>query len=105
MLPQLKYETLWKKRKNILGQFWSRWIHEYLHSQSIRQKWHTPTDLDIVNKIVILRDENLPKNSWKLGRILRTITGKDGKVRMVELKTSNGILIRPIQKLSLLENV
>jgi hypothetical protein len=60
-----------------------------------------------------MRDENLPRCQWKLGRITRAIKSNDGFVRKVELLTTesnNGrkarvTLERPIHKLvTLLEN-
>ena len=44
------------------------------------------------------------QRKWHLDRIVRVIHGKDGLVRRVEVKTgSSSLLLRPIQKLCLLE--
>ena len=37
-----------------------------------------------------------------MGRIIKVIRGKDDHVRVAEIKTQNGIIVRPIVKLCLL---
>ena len=53
---------------------------------------------------MLVFDDNKPRNSWPLGRILEVYTNrKDGLVRFVKLKTSTSELVRPIDKIVLLE--
>ncbi|KAF2895560.1 hypothetical protein ILUMI_10614 [Ignelater luminosus] len=40
---------------------------------------------------------------WPLAKILETITGKDGEIRVVRLKTANAKLVRPVQRIYQLE--
>jgi hypothetical protein len=102
----MTFNELWKKRKAVLFSFWNSWRNQYLLSQSIRKKWVTPNEQDLMNKVVLLNDKNLAKNEWKLARIIRCFPSKtDGLIRSVELQTPTGTLIRPLQKLSILENV
>ncbi|KAK6019777.1 hypothetical protein OSTOST_14579 [Ostertagia ostertagi] len=54
--------------------------------------------------VVLLADDNLPRNTWKIGRISALKPGKDGAIREVELHMPNGnILRRPINLLIPLE--
>ena len=39
----------------------------------------------------------------RLARVLRVVPGRDGRVRVAEIKTANGVLLRPIVKLCPLE--
>jgi hypothetical protein len=55
--------------------------------------------------IILITDENLPRKVWPLGRIMKTRVGRDGLVRTVEVKTAQGILVRPVTKICLLEGV
>ena len=48
-------------------------------------------------------DKSSPRNYWPLGRILKAYPGRDGLVRSVRVKTVNGELVRPTEKLCLLE--
>uniref|UniRef100_A0A7I4YJW5 DUF5641 domain-containing protein n=1 Tax=Haemonchus contortus TaxID=6289 RepID=A0A7I4YJW5_HAECO len=54
--------------------------------------------------VVLLADDNLPRNTWKMGRISALKPGRDGAIREVELHMPNGnILRRPINLLVPLE--
>lgn len=53
-----------------------------------------------VGEIVLIKEDNLPPMSWRLGKILEVHPGKDGKVRVVTLKTMHGMFKRPIHKLA-----
>ncbi|XP_058449333.1 uncharacterized protein LOC131429292 [Malaya genurostris] len=52
--------------------------------------------------MVIVVDEFLAPVKWPLARIINTNPGPDGLTRVVELKTSRGIIRRPITKVCLL---
>lgn len=98
------FSHLWKKRQSILNQFWKRWSNEYLLEQSTRKIWKTPNHDDLMGKIVLIREDNLSRNAWILGRIVEIIPSKDGLVRNVMVKTSTSLLRRAVQRLALLEN-
>ncbi|KAK3727377.1 hypothetical protein QZH41_006033 [Actinostola sp. cb2023] len=77
---------------------------EYLPSLQERQKWNKEYRNFQVNDIVLVLDENSPRCSWPLGRILEVYNNRrDGLVRSVKLKTRTTILVRPIDKIVLLE--
>jgi hypothetical protein len=96
---------LWKKRQHTLNAFWKRWNHDYLLEQNVRKKWPAPSEENLLNKIVLIRDDTLSRNVWKMGKIVDTVKSKDNLVRTVLVKTPTSILRRPIQRISLLENV
>ena len=53
---------------------------------------------------VVIVEEDKPRGLWRLGRITKLITGRDGYVRGAVLRISgNNVLQRPIQKLYPLE--
>ena len=69
-----------------------------------RQKWLRSTSNFEIGDVVLVVDENSPRNSWPLGRILEVNPNKgDGLVRRVSLKTKTAVLERPIDKIVLLE--
>ena len=79
-------------------------LKEYLPSLQERQKCVKPRRKFAPGDIVLLVNENSPRCSWPLGRILRVKPNtKDGYVRIVSLKTKSGILERPIDKIIFLE--
>ena len=101
----LDFKTMWRKRQVLLNSFWKRWSTSYLQNLNVRQKWRIPNHTDLQNRVVLIRDDNMSRNEWKMGRIVEQIPSKDGMIRAVRLQTSKGFIRRPIQRLALLENV
>ncbi|XP_049316525.1 uncharacterized protein LOC125779301 [Bactrocera dorsalis] len=82
--------------------FWCRWSVDYINELRARVKWTTHSP-DLTNgALVIIHDDNLPPQRWRLGRVESTVLGRDGHVRVVNLRTANGTLCRPIHKLAIL---
>ena len=80
---------------------WNRWPREYIrtlreqHCLTRDEKTHQPS----LGDVVIVKEEQKPRNMWKLAAMKRLIIGKDGIVRAAQLKTTNGYLERAIQHL------
>lgn len=90
--------TRWHLVQQMNQHFWKRWHQEYLHLLQQRQKWNQTKDNIITGDLVIIKDSNLPPNKWLLGRIIMTYPGSDQLTRVMDIKTKNGILKRPISK-------
>ena len=56
-----------------------------------------------IGNLVLVVDNNSLRGRWLLGRVIKTFPGRDGKVRVTEIKTKSSTLTRPISKLCLLE--
>ncbi|XP_050338216.1 uncharacterized protein LOC126764587 [Bactrocera neohumeralis] len=82
--------------------FWRRWSVDYINELRARVKWTTPSPNLTKGALVIIHDDNLPPQRWRLGRVESTVLGRDGRVRVVNLRTANGTLCRPIHKLAIL---
>ena len=94
----------WRQVQYLSNVFWRRWTREYLPSLQQRQKWNKLHRNLSVNDIVLLLDENLPRNIWPLGRVLEVYQNRrDGLVRSAKVKTRTSELVRPIDKIVLLE--
>lgn len=94
----------WRQVQYLADVFWRRWVREYLPSLQERQKWHKQQRNFAVGNVVLVLDNNKPRNSWPLGRILEVYSNrKDGLVRSVKLKTSTSELVRQVDKIVLLE--
>lgn len=99
------HRTRWHLTQKILQDLWDRWRSEYLIQLAARSKWRQPQRNLQLNDVVLIHDENLPPGKWSMGRVIELHQGKDGYVRVVSLKTKNGVIKRPIVKVSrLLEN-
>ncbi|KAL7859454.1 hypothetical protein SRHO_G00146010 [Serrasalmus rhombeus] len=76
----------WRHVQYLAEQFWSRWRKEYLATIATRQRWHSPRRNVQPGDIVMLRDDNLPRYEWRLGRVSETTPDKDGLVRRVRVQ-------------------
>lgn len=79
--------------------FWNRWKNDYLHTLQQRYKWTSHTEPPKLDDLVLIKEDNLASLSWRRGRLVKLLPGKDGVVRVAEVKTRNGVLLRPISKL------
>ena len=95
----------WCQVQYLSNVFWSRWTREYLPSLQQRQNWNRPQRNLAVNDIVLLLDKNTTRSIWPLGRVLDVYRNqKDGLVRSAKVKTRSTELVRPIDKIALLES-
>ena len=95
----------WRQVQYLADVFWRRWLREYLPALQERQKWGAAKRNFAVNDIVLVFDDTVPRSSWLLGRVLEVHSNKkDGLVRSVKVKTKTSTLVRPIDKLVLLES-
>jgi len=81
----LYLQKRWRRVQHLLNEFWKRWQNEYLLTLQGRQKWNKAKADLRQGDIVIIKDENLPRNRWRLARIEETLPSADGKVRKVKL--------------------
>ena len=99
---------------NAVGrQIASLWVKE-LNLQS-RQKWSKPTRNTKIDDIVLIKDDNLPRGQWLIGKVVKLYTSQDHMIRSVKLLIGTSQLTevgkhqspvkyldRPIHKLVLL---
>ena len=93
-----------KHLQKLLNHFWKRWSNEYL--VSLRRSHlgkGTGRQHPQIGDVVVVHDDNLRRQSWRIGKIVKLLTSKDGQIRACELlSSSNGktaMLRRPINKL------
>ncbi|XP_065356196.1 uncharacterized protein LOC135950589 [Calliphora vicina] len=98
----LSYINRWQKLKLLHHHFACRWKNEYLQEMHKRIKWKYPQRNFAVNDLVVVKQDNLPPYEWRVGRIEKLIPGDDNNVRVVSIRTSTGLILRPIVKLVLL---
>ena len=83
----------------MIGHLWRRWSKDYVETLWKVSKWHTPSRKLRVGDVVCLRDEPLPPTKWPLAKAIDIHSGKDGRVRVVTLKTVKGIYKQPVIKM------
>ncbi|XP_051162430.1 uncharacterized protein LOC127282307 [Leptopilina boulardi] len=107
-IPTLDYSQIpvnrlstWQHMQKLKVDLWNRWHREYLNELNVRGKWHTGSpNLIKISTLVVVHEDNVPPMRWKLGRVLETHPGNDGVIRVVTVKTENGIVKRGVKKIS-----
>ncbi len=79
----------WRRVQHLLNQFWTRWKKEFLQALQTRPKWIQSKRDFKRGDIVIVKEENSPRNSWRLARVDQTYEDADGHVRKVKLVASS----------------
>ena len=92
----------WRQVQYLADIFWKRWSREYLPLLQSSQKWNKPRRNLAVGDVVLLSGENLPRNTWPLGRIVEVFPDRNSLVRRAKVKVKTAVLERPIEKLCLL---
>ncbi|XP_063636132.1 uncharacterized protein LOC134806742 [Cydia splendana] len=93
----------WKRAQQLADTFRQRWVREYAPLLQHRREPYDGGVAPAVGDVVIICDSNLPRNTWPRGIVTRTYPGKDGVVRVVDVSTSKGhVLRRPTKKIVVL---
>lgn len=92
----------WQHLQKLRQDFWKRWQKEYLHQLQTRSKWRSSEKNIQVGDLVLLKEDNVPSLKWVLGRVAELHPGDDDVVRVVSVKTKNGVVKRAAHKLCLL---
>ncbi|GBP95710.1 hypothetical protein EVAR_100817_1 [Eumeta japonica] len=78
---------------HVIQSFWKRWKVEYLHTLQIRQKWLKTGKPIQKGTVVVLKSDNSAPLDWPLGVIDDVHPGKDGVVRVVDVRTASGFIV------------
>nr|XP_037870156.1 uncharacterized protein LOC119629182 [Bombyx mori] len=83
---------------SLVQSFWKRWKLEYLNTLQVRNKWKKDSTPIKTGTVVLLQSENSAPLNWPLGIIEETFPGRDGVVRVVNVRTKTGTYRRPVVK-------
>lgn len=92
----------WRRVNALANMFWRRWLREYLPTLQQREKWVNNVPNVRVSDVVIVVDQNKQRSEWIKGVIKAVYHGNDGIIRVVDVKTINGVLRRPVAKIIVL---
>ena len=106
---------MWKRVLKITNDFWTKWKTDYLSNLRSRQKWKTPSQNIKKGDVVLVADDQAPREEWKMAVVTETKESADGFVRTATVRLATDkidrrgmrlkqapILTRPVQKLVLL---
>lgn len=92
----------YQKQQSLLKELQDRFKREYLALLVQRAK-ECRTKTPKIGDVVLVGSDDRRRLQWPLARIVELIPGRDGVVRTAKVKTQNGILLRPVQRLFPLE--
>ncbi|XP_037954010.1 uncharacterized protein LOC119684129 [Teleopsis dalmanni] len=98
----LNYARRWWLLREIKCRFWRAWSKDYILNLQTKTKWILDQPNVAVGRLVVVHEDNLPPHQWLIGRVQGTVVGSDGRVRVADVRTNNGVIRRPIHKLGLL---
>ena len=84
----------WRLVQQALKHIWRRWMQEILPNLGPRQKWTSDNRNFQQGDEVLIVDKNLPRYRWNIGRVTEVYPGRDGVVRIVDVKDNNGIELK-----------
>lgn len=99
IISEISPRKQWRWVQSFADAFWKRWLREYLPTLLPRKKWLRETENLRVGHLVLVVDEQLPRNAWRTGVIEKVYPGRDGRVRVAKVKTAFGMFKRPVAKL------
>ena len=102
----------WRIVQQLCNEFWDRWRKEYLCNIQTRQKWNKERPPIKTGDIVVIKDTDVFRGQWSLGRVVKVMRSADGLVRKTQIQigdpdlADNGkrtrrlqLLERPVHKL------
>ncbi|KAJ8951485.1 hypothetical protein NQ318_000180, partial [Aromia moschata] len=98
-------ESLCKKmryKQKLRQELRRRLRSEYLGQLKLMSKGR-PGQKVALGDVVLIGSDHQKRLDWPLGRVSEVIPGKDGLVRLVKVDTTNGQLLRPLQRIYPLE--
>eukprot|EP00117_Sycon_ciliatum_P017532 scpid35642/ scgid16489/ len=93
----------WRISQAMIDMFWQRWVREYLPTLTRRTKWFKAAEPIKVNDVVVIADPQLARSCWPKGIVENVYPGKDGKIRIVDVRTAMGTFRRPVSRICVLD--
>ena len=102
--PQDMYSRKrWRRSQYLTDQFWLRWRREYIQNLQVRTKWNAQEPNIVEGDVVLVKDNDVHRNHWPLGRVTEAVKSEDGKVRkatvMIHKDGGSKVILRPIKEL------
>ena len=91
-----------QEMKRAVQDLWHRWHLDYVSHLQQRTKWKRNKPDVQVGQLVLVKQSCSPPLHWPLGRIVETVVGKDGRIRVVVIQTASGRYKRAITEIAIL---
>lgn len=96
-------KKVWRYSQQLVDEFWRRFIHSVLPDMRKRTKWFEDQRPIEIDDVVLLMEENVPRNCWIKGRVSKLHPGTDGRCRSITVETNMGTYKRPVAKIIVLD--
>lgn len=96
----LSLRKQWRQAQRLADMYWQRWVREILPDLLPRTKWQEERKPLQVGDLVLVVDPNSPRNIWPKGLITQVFPGRDGRIRVVEVRTATGKLRRSAARIA-----
>uniref|UniRef100_A0ABD2X9A7 Integrase catalytic domain-containing protein n=1 Tax=Trichogramma kaykai TaxID=54128 RepID=A0ABD2X9A7_9HYME len=94
---RLKYRL--RLRTELRERFRAEYLGQLLNRAKSQRSWQKIS----IGDIVLVANDNTKRLDWPLARVIDLVKGRDGIVRVAKVKTATGELMRPVQRLLVLE--
>uniref|UniRef100_A0A0A9WXB7 30S ribosomal protein S8 n=1 Tax=Lygus hesperus TaxID=30085 RepID=A0A0A9WXB7_LYGHE len=105
VIEEQGFETRIRYRQKLRKILQKRFRSEYLGKLVNFGKSKDETRLLKVGQVVLIGQEDIRRTDWPLARVEELIPGNDGNVRLAVVRTAKGSMLRPLQRLYILEGV
>jgi hypothetical protein len=105
-LTATKYKDNYEFVQSTANDIWKIWQTEFLPPLITRAKWRNQQRNLKIDDVVLLADDNLKRNHWRVGRIVATYPDVKGNVRSVRVRIKRDPVVeydRPAVRCCLLE--
>lgn len=89
----------WDCIQQLLRVVWKRWMKEIVVALNVTTKWHQQSQPINIGDIFMVLDDGLPRGRRPLGRVTATYPGRDGTVRVIDVKIKGKEYRRPVNRL------
>ena len=95
----LSVRSRWSLLRDLVQSFWKIWHREILNTKMQRQKWQKATPNLQVGQLVYIPDTKCSPSSWPMGIVENVFQGSQNSVRIVQIRTTSGLIQRSTNKL------
>jgi hypothetical protein len=94
----------WRRVQELVTHVWRRWMREWLPGLQPRKKWTRASENVKPGDVVLVVQVDNLRGNWPLGRVTEVHPGRDGRVRVAEVKVGQVKLLRPVTRLCVLQS-
>ena len=87
----------WNLVQRLSHDLWHQCMTSYLHTLQARDIWRMSSPSIQTGDVVVLKDESFLQGTWTLALVMKTYPGKDGLVRVVDVRGKGKVFYSPIR--------